>query len=210
VIEFNRAALPLAALAMLVLVKLWPALRLRARTGGWPVDRAGHRSGGARLMVGLISLVSTLLLVWIAVYAWLGPARLRVYPAPAGVIGAGWVVMVLACVLIAWSQATMGDSWRLGLADPPPPLVRHGPYRVVRHPIYLGWWLFVVGVAVATPSIWSALLVAAFARVLVAQAGAEDRHLGEKLGAEHAAYKARVGGVVPRRQQRTTNSEQRT
>jgi protein-S-isoprenylcysteine O-methyltransferase Ste14 len=210
VTDFNRYALPVAALLMLALVKLWPALRLRARTGCWPVDRAAHRSRTARVMVGLISLLSTLLLVWIGLYAWRGPARLGVTDAPAWLIGAGWAVMALACVLIAWGQAAMGDSWRLGLADPPPPLVVRGPYRLVRHPIYLGWWVFVAGVALATPSVWSLVLAAAFAPVLTAQARLEDRHLHAKLGAQHAEYRSRVGAVVPRWQQRTPKTDHRT
>jgi protein-S-isoprenylcysteine O-methyltransferase Ste14 len=193
-----RSALPLAALAMLVLIKLWPALRLRARTGKWPVERGATRTPAARAMVGLISLVSSLLLVWIALFAGYGPARLGVIGAPAWVGAAGWGLMGISCGLIAWAQATMGDSWRMGLADDQPPLIRHGPYRVVRHPIYIGWWAFVVGVAMVTPSLWSVLLVAAFAGVLAAQAALEDRHLAAKLGPDHAAYRARVGAVLPR------------
>jgi protein-S-isoprenylcysteine O-methyltransferase Ste14 len=208
--EFSRYALPLAALAMLLLIKLWPALRLRARTGKWPVERGATRTPAARAMVGLISLVSTALLVWIGLYAWLGPARLGIRATPTWLAGAGWSLMGLSCMLIAWSQAVMGDSWRMGLADDQPPLVRHGPYRIVRHPIYLGWWLFVVGVALVTPGLWSALLVAAFAGVLTGQAALEDRHLTAKLGAEHAGYRARVGGLLPRVAKRAANNEQRT
>ena len=63
-----------------------------------------------------------------------------------------WTVVAVACVvagsaLIVWAVATLGRSWRIGQdeTDTTCVYVAHGPYRFLRHPIYLGMTISALG-----------------------------------------------------------------
>jgi protein-S-isoprenylcysteine O-methyltransferase Ste14 len=63
-----------------------------------------------------------------------------------------WTVLAVACViagsaLIVWAVATLGSSWRIGQDDGDTTCVyvAHGPYRFLRHPIYVGMGISAFG-----------------------------------------------------------------
>ncbi|HWQ90432.1 MAG TPA: isoprenylcysteine carboxylmethyltransferase family protein, partial [Clostridia bacterium] len=59
-------------------------------------------------------------------------------------------MLALAGVCIAiWARATLGDNWsaRVTLKENHE-LVQRGPYRLVRHPIYSGLLLLILGTAI--------------------------------------------------------------
>jgi protein-S-isoprenylcysteine O-methyltransferase Ste14 len=72
-------------------------------------------------------------------------------------------------------------------------LVRTGPYRVSRNPIYLAFSLLHLGVAAWVGSWWLLATLAAgvtiVATVVVAR---EERYLEERFGATYVAYKGSV------------------
>eukprot|EP00694_Reclinomonas_americana_P005654 EC794982.1.p3 GENE.EC794982.1~~EC794982.1.p3 ORF type:complete len:190 (+),score=75.70 EC794982.1:16-585(+) len=77
-------------------------------------------------------------------------------------------------------------------------LVTWGIYRFVRHPGYLGFLLFAVGLQVMLHNVVSTL---GFAYVLwrffTDRLEDEEEMLGKFFGAEHAAYRARVWSGIP-------------
>ncbi len=60
-------------------------------------------------------------------------------------------------------------------------VVDAGPYRLVRHPGYLGSLIYMPGVALALGSWWALAVVAAISAVLVLRAALEDRTLCAEL-----------------------------
>jgi len=72
-------------------------------------------------------------------------------------------------------------------------IVRTGPYRFSRNPIYLAFSLFQLGIAIWVDSLWLiatlGVAVALMARVVIPR---EERYLEGKFGAEYLAYKASV------------------
>jgi protein-S-isoprenylcysteine O-methyltransferase Ste14 len=70
--------------------------------------------------------------------------------------GVGWVGVLLTVVgigIAAWARVCLGRSWGMPMTiRANPTLVRSGPYRVVRHPIYSGLLVALVGSALATGS----------------------------------------------------------
>jgi protein-S-isoprenylcysteine O-methyltransferase Ste14 len=94
-----------------------------------------------------------------------------------GVTPFGFLVAGLGMALVVWAGVTMGHSLS---PFPRPPrdaeLVERGPYRVLRHPIYVGGVLFFAGLSLVF-SVYGLVLTAALALFWLAKARLEERHL---------------------------------
>jgi protein-S-isoprenylcysteine O-methyltransferase Ste14 len=72
-------------------------------------------------------------------------------------------------------------------------IVRTGPYRFSRNPIYLAFTLLQLGIAAWVNGLWLiATLIAAIALMTSIVIPREERYLERKFGAEYLDYKARV------------------
>lgn len=67
------------------------------------------------------------------------------------------VLQVTGILGWAWALSTLGRSFGIVAADRG--LVQHGPYRLIRHPIYAFEILFFLGYLAAVPTLRSALIV---------------------------------------------------
>lgn len=112
------------------------------------------------------------------------------------------LALQFASLWLFWQAIAASRAARLRLAfDPtlPSGVVRHGPYRVVRHPFYASYMLFWIAWSIATWSVWSLppLLVMLAIYVLAAR-GEEGRFARSPFADEYAAYRQRVGMFWPR------------
>jgi len=72
-------------------------------------------------------------------------------------------------------------------------IVRTGPYRFSRNPIYLAFSVFQLGIAIWANSVWLlATLVGAVALVHYVVIRREEQYLERKFGAQYLDYKASV------------------
>ncbi len=76
-------------------------------------------------------------------------------------------------------------------------LVVGGPYRYLRHPMYVAVLLFAAAMACVDPSVAKAACVVALALVLAFKAALEERLLRERYP-EYAEYARRVARFIPR------------
>jgi protein-S-isoprenylcysteine O-methyltransferase Ste14 len=112
---------------------------------------------------------------------------------------AGLAIAVASALFAAWAMWSLGRSYgiRMDLFEGHR-LVTEGPYRVVRHPMYLGILSFHIGAIFAMESV---LLLAATALYVVPYTAlrivAEDRVLLEGFGAKWSAFAGRVPVLVP-------------
>lgn len=108
-----------------------------------------------------------------------------------GVTRLGFLVAVLGLMLAVWAGRTMGRSLS---PFPRPPrdaeLVDRGPYRYLRHPIYVGGTLFFAGLSLVF-SLYGLALTVVLAAFWFAKARLEERHLVGRF-AEYAAYRRRT------------------
>ena len=82
--------------------------------------------------------------------------------------------------------------WAAGHVEKSREVTRSGPYRMTRHPLYLGSSIIGVGVAIASGSVLvSALVIGYLATTITAAIRAEEAHLREKFGGEYDAYASR-------------------
>lgn len=75
-------------------------------------------------------------------------------------------------------------------------LVTSGPYRLIRHPIYSGVLLMIIGTAVGITPLWW-LVAAAAGFYFVHSARAEERYMAERFPDTYAAYRARTKMLLP-------------
>ena len=76
-------------------------------------------------------------------------------------------------------------------------LVRSGPYALVRHPIYSGVLLALIGTTLAIGR-WRGLPgLALIAAALLCKLTIEERFMSEQFGEAYARYRAEVPALIP-------------
>src|SRR5712691_11010335 len=118
-------------------------------------------------------------------------------PEPLRWVGLALVELGIAFAL--WAIATLGRHYDLELEiHRDHELVREGPYRFVRHPVYTGLALHFVWSCLATGNL---LLIAGTLFVtfpaLYLRARTEERLLRDRFGAAYDQYAREVGMLVP-------------
>ena len=112
----------------------------------------------------------------------------------------GCLLALAGIALVLWSRAELGSAWSfVPMADQGTGLVTTGPYRVVRHPIYLGLSMLAMGEALAFGS-WPAVAVvfSTIVPTFVWRAWAEERLLADTFGQRYAVYRKQTRMIVPR------------
>lgn len=101
--------------------------------------------------------------------------------------------------LFFWASRTMGANWSIvARTRQDHQLVTTGPFALVRHPIYLGMLLFLLGLAAATRHERAlALAVPVFAIGTLVRIRSEEALLQAQFGEAYLAYAARVKRFIP-------------
>jgi protein-S-isoprenylcysteine O-methyltransferase Ste14 len=90
--------------------------------------------------------------------------------------------------------------WAAGHLEKGREVTVSGPYRLTRHPLYMGSALMGAGLALASASLVVSVLVAAYlALTLTAAIRAEEAHLTEKFGRAYPEYRDGRASLVTRR-----------
>jgi protein-S-isoprenylcysteine O-methyltransferase Ste14 len=121
----------------------------------------------------------------------------------------GWATVLLSTFLINhFDLFGLRQVWayRLGKETPPPEFQTPLFYKVVRHPIYLGFILAFW--ATPTMSQGHLLFAAATTAYILIGIQLEERDLLQEFGARYEAYRGRAGMLYPK-MSRTARSEQR-
>ncbi len=110
----------------------------------------------------------------------------------------GVAVLVAGLAIACWARALLGRNWSGEVVlKEGHELVERGPYRVVRHPIYTGLLVALLGTAIKVRD-WRGLLAVALAFVSFwAKLRREERWLGEHFGAPYRDYVGRTHALLP-------------
>jgi protein-S-isoprenylcysteine O-methyltransferase Ste14 len=124
-------------------------------------------------------------------YGWAFPAWLR---------WVGAVAFPGGVALLAWAHYHLGKSFHsLIVTKEDHVLVDTGPYRYIRHPIYLAYLAnYVGGGLLAGNRVLTVVPIAAYAVLIVLRLGQEERVMISKFGDAYEAYMARTGRLVPK------------
>jgi protein-S-isoprenylcysteine O-methyltransferase Ste14 len=125
---------------------------------------------------------------------------------PTAVRWIGLALVVAGPAFSFWSASTLGRHFDLDVeVHGGHEIIDTGPYRIVRHPVYLGIAVHFVGGCLATGNgLLIAGTVLATFPALYLRAAAEERLLRASLGPAYDAYARRVPMLVPLRFGRPT------
>ena len=113
----------------------------------------------------------------------------------AGAVGAA--LCALGVGLAVWARVHLGRNWGMPMSRKEnPELVTTGPYAVVRHPIYTGIILAMLGSTIGGSLIWALPLVLGGIYV-VASARREETLMLEQFPQQYAAYRRRTWMLLP-------------
>ena len=121
---------------------------------------------------------------------------------PASIAGAVAVLLMMGgtLYLFVFSSNALGKNWSFeARMRTDHQLIRSGPYARIRHPIYLGMLLFLLGLAIALGH-WLQLIVALplFIVGTSIRTRSEDRLLQEQFGQEFTDYARSTPSLIPR------------
>jgi len=108
---------------------------------------------------------------------------------------ASGVVVLIGTLFTIWSLAILGRCF--GLFPEVRGLVLRGPYRLVRHPVYLGEVVSALGLLLAKPHPLVVAVFAAFVALQYWRTTFEERALSAAYPGEYPAYARQVPRLVP-------------
>jgi protein-S-isoprenylcysteine O-methyltransferase Ste14 len=114
--------------------------------------------------------------------------------ADTGLVLSGELIAVVACAWLLVSVLALGRCF--GVLPEVRGLVTEGPYRFVRHPVYLGELGACAGLVVAAPSLWNLGVAAVFVGAQAVRMRLEELALAEEFP-EYAGYAAETPRIVP-------------
>ena len=159
----------------------------------WFVSAFGAKHGSARgVRARVPGLIIALGFVLVRVF---GAHSLTVHEAI--VRGLGVAMLAAGLGLAVWARIYLGRNWGMPMTTKDEPeLVTSGPYRYVRHPIYSGLLLAVLGTALATNGYW--LIVAGtMAAYFIYSATVEEQLMTRSFPTAYPAYRARTKMLIP-------------
>ena len=180
------------------IVALWVAFFVYWVIAAIPARRGLTRSAFRRgMMMRFVLFVVTVIAIMIAerfpdlrALQWA-----EFYSLPMALAGAA--IATLGAVLAFTARAAIGRNWGPpATRRPDTDLVTSGPYALVRHPIYSGILLLIVGTAVGLLPAWWLVAVAA-GIYFIHSARAEERFMAERFPDSYRAYSARTRMLIP-------------
>jgi protein-S-isoprenylcysteine O-methyltransferase Ste14 len=109
------------------------------------------------------------------------------------------VVTVLGLLFAVWARLTLGANWSGTITiKTDHQLIRRGPYRWIRHPIYTGMLAALLATAI-TQGLWSGVVGFAFVFfALFRKARREELFLSQEFGEGFAEHRQHTGMFLPR------------
>jgi protein-S-isoprenylcysteine O-methyltransferase Ste14 len=182
------------SLRMLLSAALWVAFIVywsaAARTAA-PAKSAESRES-RRLHTAMLN--GAILLLFIPVPGLRG----RFLPLLPLIVAAGLALQTGAILLAVWARRHLGRNWSGAITETVDhQLVRSGPYRLVRHPIYSAMLGMTVGTTVVSGELHALLALAVMTVAYARKIPLEERHLRSVFGPVYDEYRRGTWAVLP-------------
>ncbi len=156
-----------------------------------------YSQGRISRLVYLFFLFSGLISVYISALS-VGWAGYQVIPVSnlSGFIGA--LISLLGMGFAIWARKTLGSNWSAKVTlKEGHELIQNGPYSIVRHPIYTGFEMGVLGPAIVFGQLKGFIALAIVFAAHVWKIGMEEDIMNTQFPTQYAAYSKRVKRLIP-------------
>jgi protein-S-isoprenylcysteine O-methyltransferase Ste14 len=138
------------------------------------------------------------LVVLVVVLLRLGVFRGHRYVTSSLALGiTGLVIFLLGLGLAMWARFYIGRNWGMPMTEKADPeLVKTGPYSKIRHPIYSGIILALIGSAIALGVYWF-IAAAILGAYFIYSASMEERYLTKTFPDTYPEYKRSTKMLIP-------------
>lgn len=110
----------------------------------------------------------------------------------------GAAIMLTGLAFAIWARIHIGQNWSGYVAlKENHQLIRSGPYKLVRHPIYTGILSGVAGTAIALAEVNGIVAFAAFCIICIWKSRREESLMVQTFGDQYIQYRKEVPGLVP-------------
>jgi protein-S-isoprenylcysteine O-methyltransferase Ste14 len=190
----GRALLDIFELIVFVFwVAFWSYWFLSAWRTRSPVKR---RQSSRFIFLPLLVLI----LIWLVLVQFLdsGFLLLEIVPDTIGVALAGVCITLIGLGFAIWARVHLGTNWSSQPAiRVEHKLVRTGPYKIVRNPIYTGILFGFVGTALVINQMWAVLAILIILTTFLVKIRMEEKVLREEFGDDFIQYKREVKAFIP-------------
>jgi protein-S-isoprenylcysteine O-methyltransferase Ste14 len=124
--------------------------------------------------------------------------RLRYLPNSPFVVSAGLAIHMASILLALWARRHLGRNWSGAITvKVDHELVRTGPYKLVRHPIYSAMLGMFVGTALVSGQLHALAGLGLIAFAYWRKIRLEEERLRAIFGADYDAYRGKTWGLIP-------------
>jgi protein-S-isoprenylcysteine O-methyltransferase len=155
-----------------------------------------RQATGSRILQLVLLLVAYVLIVNGALgWDWLNQ---RLAPEGKTSTAVGYGLLLAGMAFAGWARLFLGSNWSSNVTlKEDHTLVRSGPYRIVRHPIYTGLLVALLGTAIAVGELRCFLGVVLAAIAWKVKSVSEETLMMQQFGEQYASYRKEVKGLVP-------------
>ncbi len=178
---------------ILALWLIWAIYWLVAARSSKPVRQ--REPLASRLVFLAQALLTAVLLAGQRWPGWLGVELIR----------GGWTryriavaVVLIGLALSIWARRELGANWSGSVTvKEGHEFVQSGPYRCIRHPIYTGILLMMLGTALASGQVHALLAFPIALTALMIKSHVEERWMVSEFGARYAEYRNHSWALIP-------------
>lgn len=137
-------------------------------------------------------------LAWVVVISVSLFAKTDIPGSPAMVKLLGWLIFLLGIFMFAWAVAYLKRAFFGNVEPVSDTIITTGPYRFVRHPLYLGMTISTIGLTIGLRSLWG--LVGVFLLFIpsgIYRARLEENAMARRFGKEWDEYVKRTCFMFP-------------
>ncbi|HEY7256636.1 MAG TPA: isoprenylcysteine carboxylmethyltransferase family protein [Solirubrobacterales bacterium] len=174
----------------IVFVAFWAVTALRTKRTVERQDMSARLAHSIPIFAG----------AWLLLKGTSDPGALgdRVIPHNTPFLIAGLAITLAGLALALWARVTLGTNWSgIVTLKEDHELIRHGPYRHVRHPIYSAILLMVLGSVLATGTLGALLGLPLIGLGIWLKLRQEEELMTAHFPAEYPSYRAQVRALIP-------------